>query len=84
MNDLLSYVKNELNEYLNRNENLKEETVFLFNRTLIFMKEHIMINDNLFPLKNSFLENEKSTLSLFLCNNTEIKFEIEENVNNSL
>ena len=84
MNDLLSYVKNELNEYLNRNENLKEETVFLFNRKLIFMKEHIMINDNLFPLKNSFLENEKSTLSLFLCNNTEIKFEIEENVNNSL
>ena len=84
MNDLLSYVKNELNEYLNRNENLKEETVFLFNRKLIFMKEHIMINDNLFPLKNSFLENEKAKLSLFLCNNTEIKFEIEENVNNSI
>ena len=84
MNDLLSYVKNELNEYLNRNENLKEETVFLFNRKLIFMKEHLIINDNLFPLKNSFLENEKSTLSLFLCNNTEIKFEIEENVNNSI
>ena len=74
--DVFSYVNNELIEYLNRNENIKEEEVFLFNRKFIFMKEHLMINKNLYPLKNSFLENEKGTLSLFLCNDTEIKFEI--------
>ena len=74
--DVFSYVNNELIEYLNRNENIKEEDVFLFNRKFIFMKEHLMINKNLYPLKNSFLENEKGTLSLFLCNDTEIKFEI--------
>ena len=74
--DVFSYVNNELIEYLNRNENIKEEEVFLFNRKFIFMKEHLMINTNLYPLKNSFLENEKGTLSLFLCNDTEIKFEI--------
>lgn len=89
MKDLLTYVKNELNGFLNRSDSAKEdndnwEYYLLFNRKCIFMKEHLMINDILYPLKNSFLESEKDVLSLFVCNNTEIRFEIEENINDSI
>ena len=83
MKDLVNYVNNELKDYLHSKENIKEESALLFNKKCIFMKEHLLMNNSLYPLKNSFLENEKNVLSLFLCNNTELRFENEENANDS-
>ena len=59
------------------NKQNKQVDCFTFNKNFTFYKEHLVFKDQIYPLKNSFIDNEENKIIIYLCNNNSISFELD-------
>ena len=82
---LISYLSNEfsslnniIEQYFEKYEDNKKYHIKIADNCYTFVNEHLILNNNIYPLKNSFIETERNLITLYLCNETSIHIDIEE------
>ena len=73
-----SFYKNIIEKYFNKFEHQKSQHIKIGDNNFIFVKEHLILNNKVYPLKNSYIETERSLITLYLCNETSIHIETDE------